>query len=436
MVLQEIAKIRVRPKAHSVILGGHPWVIRDSLTIPAEPIDLGAEVLLVAPDDKPLARGLYHPTSRIAVRVYSRDARQVLDEAFFLGRLERALKLRDLPRFGDQNHAVRLVFSEGDSLSGLVVDRYGRHLVVQQTAAVLTPFIPKLIEHLHSRYSPESIRWMVDEGVAKLEGIEVRNVCEQGVAPEGSVEISENGLSWNVDLVSGQKTGYYLDQRDNRAAVAKWLPPFATVLDVCCYEGGFALTIAAQRPDCSVLGIDSSLRAIAAAKENANRNQIANADFQEGDFIKTLQSWNSINNDILHGGNIMQTEIDTTIELPLASKKRDYDCVVLDPPKLAGSRDSIDRAMRAYHRLNFLAVSLLKPGGILVTCSCSGRISHEDFQWMLRGVARQSRRSIQILERRGPAPDHPVNAACPESDYLKCYICCIGEVESSKVSAL
>jgi len=433
MVSQEIVSIRVHPKAHSAILGGHPWVIRDSLTIPSEPIELGAEVLLVAPDGKPIARGLYHPTSRIAVRVYSRDTRQVLDEAFFLGRLERALKLRELPMFGDGRYAVRLVFSEGDSLSGLIIDRYGENIVVQQTSAVLTPFIPKLIDHLQRRYSPVSIRWMVDEGVAKLEGIESQNLCVQGVAPESSIEILENGLSWNVDLVTGQKTGYYLDQRENRAAVAKWLPLNASVLDVCCYEGGFALTIAAHRHDCIVLGVDSSSRALAAAEANAKRNQITNASFQEGDFIKTLQSWNSINSDILYaevGSNMESTE---SQEVSEATKKYEFDCVVLDPPKLAGSRDSIDRAMRAYHRLNYLAVGLLKPGGILVSCSCSGRVSHEDFQWMLRGVARQSRRSIQILERRGPAPDHPVNAACPESDYLKCYICCIGEVESSKV---
>jgi 23S rRNA (cytosine1962-C5)-methyltransferase len=419
MISQEIASIRVHPKAHSAIIGGHPWVIRDSLTIPPEPIELGAQVMLVSPDGKPIARGLYHPTSRIAVRVYSRDARQVLDEAFFIQRLDRALKLRELPLFSDKRGAARLVFSEGDSLSGLIVDRYASHLVVQQTAAVLTPFIPKIIEHLQQRYTPDSIRWMVDDGVAKLEGLESKNVCEYGVAPETPVPIVENGLDWQVDLVTGQKTGYYLDQRDNRAAVAKWLPENANVLDVCCYEGGFALTVAAHRHDCSVLGLDSSLRAIASAENNAKRNQITNVNFQEGDFIKTLQSWNSLNSDLR--------------EAPIpTAPKYEFDCVILDPPKLAGSRDSIDRAMRAYHRLNFLAVGLLKPGGILVTCSCSGRVSHEDFQWMLRGVARQARRSVQILERRGAAPDHPVNAACPESDYLKCYICRIGDVESSK----
>ncbi len=434
MVSQEIASIRVHPKAHSAILGGHPWVIRDSLTIPPEPIELGSQVMLVAPDGKPIARGLYHPTSRIAVRVYSRDARQNLDEAFFLKRLDRALKLRELPLFSDKRGAVRLVFSEGDSLSGLIIDRYGSHLVVQQTAAVLTPFIPRIIDHLQQRYSPESIRWMVDEGVAKLEGIDMKNVLVHGVVPESPISIVENGLDWHLDLISGQKTGYYLDQRDNRAAIAKWLPPNASVLDVCCYEGGFALTIAAHRHDCSVLGIDASLRALAAAEENAKRNQITNVNFQEGDFIKTLQSWNSINSDVCDAAaTSVETESNTNPAVLAASAKYEFDCIILDPPKLAGSRDSIDRAMRAYHRLNYLAVGLLKPGGILVTCSCSGRVSHEDFQWMLRGVARQSRRSIQILERRGPAPDHPVNAACPESDYLKCYICCVGEVESSRL---
>lgn len=382
-------------------MASHPWVMADSLVLPAELFAVGSPVELTMPDGQLLAKGLFNPASRITVRTYTQKPELQLDSAFFQKRLERALELRESQFFKTASSAVRLVFSEADHLSGLIVDQYGDYLVVQQTAAALTAFIPDFIELLRKRLEPKGIVWMVDASTAKLEGIEPKHAWMLGSAPTQPVEIIENELRFEVDLQSGQKTGYYLDQRDNRSAAARWISAGSRVLDVCCYVGGFALTIARHCKDSDVLGIDSSQRAVEAAGRYAAINNLSNARFEVGDFLKTLEAKQG-------AGEV-------------------YDAIVLDPPKMAGSRDSVERALRAYHRMNFTAVRLLRPGGILVTCSCSGRVSRDDFYRVLRGVSKQSRRSIQILEQRGAAPDHPVSTSCPETDYLKCFICRVGE---------
>ncbi len=391
----------VRPKGRGAVNAGHPWVMADSLVLPAEPIPVGAAVELTMPDGQLIAKGLANPASRISVRTYTQSTEINLDSDFFQRRLARSIELRNSQFFDATPSAIRLAFSEGDHLSGLIVDRYGDYIVVQQTAAALSQFLPDLIDYLRNSSQPRGIVWMVDASTAKLEGLEAKHQWVFGDAPTRPVEIIENELRFEVDLQSGQKTGYYLDQRDNRAAAARWIPPGSKVLDVCCYVGGFALTIAKHCIDSDVLGIDTSAKAIEAAQRYASINQLINARFEVGDFLKSLEAKQG-------SGEI-------------------YDAIVLDPPKMAGSRDSVDRALRAYHRMNFLAVRLLRPGGILVTCSCSGRINRDDFHRVLRGVSKQSRRSIQILEQRGAAPDHPVSTACPETDYLKCFVCRVGD---------
>ena len=394
-------RIVVRPKGRGAVNAGHPWVMADSLVLPAESIPVGAAVELTMPDGQLLAKGLANPASRITVRTYTQSPDIELNDEFFQRRLERSIELRNSQYFDKASSAIRLAFSEGDHLSGLIVDRYGDYIVVQQTAAALSPYLPKLIDFLKDTLRPRGIVWMVDASTAKLEGLEPKHQWIDGFAPTGPVEVIENDLRFEVDLQSGQKTGYYLDQRDNRAAAARWIPPGSKVLDVCCYVGGFALTIAKHCADSDVLGLDTSSKAIEAAQRYASINQLNNVRFEVGDFFKTLEA-----------------------------KKADgeiYDAIVLDPPKMAGSRDSVERALRAYHRMNFLAVRLLRSGGILVTCSCSGRVSRDDFHRVLRGVSKQSRRAIQILEQRSAAPDHPSSTSCPETDYLKCFICRIGD---------
>lgn len=368
----------------------------DSIVMPATAPSLGAVVDLVMPDGQFMARGLFNSASRLAVRacVYRED--EALDGAWLLARLDQAIDLRRRSTLVSQKN-VRLVFSEADNLSGLIVDCYTHYLVVQQTAGALDPFMPALIDRLQEAIQPKAILWTVDEATSKLEGIPVKHQWCNGESPVAPVEIVENDVRLEIDLNAGQKTGYYLDQRDNRLAAANWMPSSGRILDVCTYVGGFALAIAKHCPGCHVVGIDSSSRAIDGARRHAQINNLSNVEFRVDDFLKATEQ--------------------------MVADKELFDGVVLDPPKLAGSRDSVDRALRAYHRLNYQAVKLLNPGGILVTCSCSGRVSREDFHRMLQGVAKQSRRTIQILEQRGPAYDHPVSVLCPETDYLKCFIC-------------
>jgi 23S rRNA (cytosine1962-C5)-methyltransferase len=232
--------------------------------------------------------------------------------------------------------------------------------------------------------------------MARTEGIEITPGTRFGRPPAGPLTIVEHGLKYELPWGEGQKTGFYLDQRENRREAARFMAG-RRVLDVCCYSGGFSLCAAALGHARDVLGIDASQRAIDQATHNAGLNGIGNARFQVGDCFETLE------------------------QLRAAGER--FGAVVLDPPRFARKRTGIDEALRAYHRLNRLAVEVLEPGGILVTCSCSGNVSRDDFFAMLFGVSQKTHREIQVLEVCGAAPDHPVSVTCPENEYLKCFIC-------------
>ena len=234
----------------------------------------------------------------------------------------------------------------------------------------------------------------VDEKTAKHEGIDPLEACHGSDELTDLVNYVQNGLQLSVDLRGGQKTGGYLDQRINQEIAAGYLNG-RRVLDMCCYQGGFGLP-AAARGAASVLGVDTSASALEGAASIAKRNSIDNVTFEQGDCFDWLKK--------------------------AVDDGRSFDAVILDPPRFAGSRHQVDSAMRAYRRINASALDLLAPGGILVTCSCSGRVSRSDFLNMLMDVGRRRRRDLVMLENRGPAPDHPVAISCPESDYLKCVI--------------
>ena len=377
--------------------GHHPWILVNSIIEPGSTPHIGEQVDLINYENKWIGRGLYNPNSRIRVRLYTWDSSEYITNELVAQRIDRAIQLRSRMANGSHRQAMRIVYSEADQLSGLVVDKYAEHLVVQLTAAALYPFLDTIVDRLFHHYRPLSISLQVEERTAKSEGMEIEQRFLVGHAPEGSVLIEENDLLWMVDVVGGQKTGYYLDQRDNRLAAARWTQPNARVLDICCYVGGFALTIAKHCTTREIIAVDSSDKALQIAQEHAKLNQLENrVIWEHSDFFEALSN-----------------RLD-------ASEK--FDTIILDPPRLAGSRDHIQRALSAYHRLNYLAVRMLNPGGTLVTCSCSGRVSREDFRDMLRGVGTRTRREIQVLEERGAAPDHPSCMSCPETDYLKCII--------------
>lgn len=376
--------------------GNHPWILDHSLHTPISEPKLGEIVELVRDDGKFIGRGLYNPSSRIKLRLYTWNQEDVIDHAFFKNRVDRAIEHR-ARMVKTSGSSLRLLFSEADGISGLVADKFGEHIVLQVTSAALLPYVDEIAQRLFDLYRPLSISLQIDAKTAKSEGIEPESKFIVGAMPSEPIEIVENDLKWRVDLNAGQKTGYYLDQRENRAAVTRWIPENADVLDVCTYVGGFALTVAKHCKTNSITAVDSSEKALSSAKEHANLNDLNDrVNWVQSDFFEYLSN-----------------------QLDSGAK---YDAIILDPPRLASNRDHIERAKAAYHRLNYLALRMLRPGGTLVTCSCSGRVSRQDFMDVLGGASQRARREMQILEERGAAPDHPHLLSCPETDYLKCVI--------------
>ena len=389
--------LRLKPQRQFPFLARHPWVHAHSLAEEGRDLPCGQVVDLVDHDGNWVARGVVNPGSRLRVRLYAHDSVTQIDADLWRSRIDAAIARRRLCEPLDPDGAERLIFSESDLISGLIVDRYAKCLSVQFTAGGLMRWKEEILEHLKSATGCQSIMVRVDAKTAKHESIEVIGQWHCGEIQQ-SIGYHQNGLELAVDLVGGQKTGGYLDQRNNHLAAAKYLAD-RRVLDVCCYTGGFGL-VAAKHGASSVTGIDSSEAAVAAARAAAERNQIDSVDYRVADCFDELKR--------------------------LAQEGQRFDAVILDPPRFAGSRRQIDTALRAYGRLNASAIDLLPSGGMLVTCSCSGRVSRSDFLNVLLDVGRRRRRDLIVLENRGPAPDHPVAIACPESDYLKCVIAQVG----------
>ncbi|MEK0426614.1 MAG: Ribosomal large subunit methyltransferase [Planctomycetota bacterium] len=399
----KIRSVRLKTGKSRESIGRHPWILDTSLVESVSPPRLGEQVDVLGGDGKWIGRGLFHPESRIRVRLYAWDPSDWISNELFDRRVTQALRLRRQILLKTLNSdSFRWINSEGDHLSGLIVDSFAGHLVIQITAAVILPFLDRIISQLVEELQPKSILLNIDEKTAKSEAIEPQDRLIVGQLPSEPVSIRENGLTWKVDLRGGQKTGSYLDQRDNRLAAASWTPAGAKVLDICTYTGGFALTIAKHArlkgvPCESVVAVDSSAKALELAKLNAQENGIEDqVDWHQGDFFEELSA--------------------------RVDRQETHDMIVLDPPKLAGSRDKVPKALAAYHRLNYLAMRCLRPEGILVSCSCSGRVGRWEFLDVLLGAARRAQRDMQILEIRGASADHPVNIHCPETDYLKCVI--------------
>jgi 23S rRNA (cytosine1962-C5)-methyltransferase len=389
-------QVVLHPKKQETFWDGHPWVLRSSIVSPTTELRTGNVVDLVLPDGSFIARGLYHASSRIAVRLYSWNANDQLDEMFFAKRLQSALELREKVTPFSVSQGRRLVFSEGDLLSGLIIDQYGDYIIVQQTAAAIAAFVPTWIEQLKQTFSPAGILFRIDEKTAAAEEISISDSMVHGTLPTAPIRIRENEVSIEVDLAGGQKTGYYLDQRDNRIAASKYAS--GRTLDMFCYTGGFGLTFRRHAPRVTeIQAVDSSERALSQAKHHLEINQLASVDYVKADGFDHLKH--------------------------LADQKEQFDTIVLDPPRLVSSRSQLDSGLRAYFRLNSLAIQMLRHGGTLITCSCSGRVSRDDFRHMLLKASRRHGRGLQVLEQRGAAADHPTLLACPETDYLKCFIC-------------
>ena len=391
-----IPRVVLKPKRAQPFYGRHPWVFAGAIAaVTGSPAD-GGEVELHSGTGNFIARGLFNSQSKIRVRLYSWTPEQALDREFFKSRLETAIRLRhDVLKLNNPAGACRLVFSEADGLSGIIVDRYANWLTVQFTSLALAQRREMFAELLTALLHPAGIYLRTERGIGKLEGLELHDGLLHGAEPAGPFEIEENGLRMLVNLREGQKTGYYLDQRDNRQAVAK-LAAGRRVLDAFCYSGGFALH-AAKAGAAEVLGLDASGTALQLARDNAKANGLERVEFVEADVFEELTR--------------------------LQALGRQFDLIILDPPKFARARHAIPEALRGYRRLQTLAIKMLPSDGILVMCCCSGLITFDMLEELLAQIAAEERRDFQILERRGPAADHPVSVYCRESGYLKCLIC-------------
>ena len=388
-------RVLLRARRARPFFGRHPWVFAGAIdSVQGEPAD-GDIVDLHSHAGNFIARGIYNSKSKIRVRLYSWSEAPPLDQAFFRARLEEAIRLRTMLGLNRPEQACRLVFSEADGLSGLTVDRYDRWLVAQFTSLGLGIRRDMFADLLDDLLQPEGIYLRTERGIGKLEGLELEDGLLGGQVPAEPVVIEEDGLRFLVHLREGQKTGFYLDQRENRQAVAA-LAAGRTVLDAFCYTGGFGLT-AARAGAREVLGVDVSEPALALARENARLNRLDNVSFVRSDVFHKL------------------TEL-------VESGSR-FGLVILDPPKFARARHAVEEAMRGYRRLQTMALRLLESDGILVVCCCSGLITLEMLEELLAQLAGEEKRRIQILQVRGQAADHPLSATCLESNYLKCLIC-------------
>jgi 23S rRNA (cytosine1962-C5)-methyltransferase len=390
-----ISKVTLKPKRAQPFFGRHPWVYAGAIDrIEGQPKD-GDEVDLVSSADNFVARGLFNSQSKIHVRLYCWEQGVNLDRAFFHDRLSRAVSLRhDILKLQSPDAGYRVVFSEADYLSGLVVDRYGDFLAVQFTALGLARCRETIVDVLRELLSPRGIYLRTEKGIGRLEGVELHDGSLWGEPPPPDLTIVENGLRVLVNLAEGQKTGYYLDQRDNRLAVAQFCTG-KRVLDAFCYSGGFGL-YAARAGAGEVLGIDASEMALELARRNAAANGLSNVTFECADVFRHLAD--------------------------LAAAGRQFDVVILDPPKFARNRGAVNDALKGYRRLHQLALKLLARDGVLVSCCCTGLIALQEVEDLIAQTAVERRRDLQILDRRGASADHPVAVTCPQSGYLKCIL--------------
>ena len=393
--MASLPRVVIKPRRARPFFARHPWVFVTSIdSVEGDP-QPGDEVVVVSYEGQFIGRGLFNHRSSIRVRLY-RWEDSPIDEAFLAARLAEALATRaSLPGHGGPRSAERLVFSESDGLSGLTVDRFDRWLVVQFTSLALFEKREFLLAELVRLTGAEGVILRGEKGIPSQEGLKVEEGLASGTVPDEPIEIEENGLTYLVDLKAGQKTGFFLDQRDNRQAVAGYAAG-RKVLDLFCYTGGFSLNALKHGGAASTLGFDSSERAIDLARRNAVANQAGHARFELSDAFDALDTL-------------------------LASGEK-FGLVICDPPKFARHPKALEDAIKGYLRLNRAAVDVLEPGGVLVTCSCSGLVDRTMFLDVLGQTAERANRPIRVLEQRGQAPDHPVSASCLEAEYLKCVI--------------
>ncbi|HTB98057.1 MAG TPA: class I SAM-dependent rRNA methyltransferase [Terracidiphilus sp.] len=401
---------RITRRAADRLRSGHLWVYASDI----ESLSSGSgdpPNLLPVADNRGLLLGtaLYSPSSQIALRLIAREA---VDEPGWLAllesRLERSIERR-IPQLKVEDAGIdscRLCFSEADEIPGLIIDKYGPLIIVQRlTRGLVNDSVRDVcVRVLRESFKPETILERPDPRIRELEALAAADPAPwwsaDPAAPITATQFHLNGLAFHFDANAGQKTGAFLDQAANYAVAQQYaglVAPGGRALDVCTYQGGFALHLA--RVSQRVTGIDTSRSSLEVAERNlvANRSQItAQVDWVEGDAFQILRDW--------------------------AGAREQFDTIVLDPPAFAKSKRAIEGALRGYKELNLRALQMLRPGGLLVTCSCSHHVTLTDLESAVASAAADAHRRVRLLQRRGAAPDHPVVLNLPETEYLKCLV--------------
>ena len=382
-----MTKITLRKTRETRVRSGHPWLYASEIErVEGESAAGVAEVY--SAKGTFLARALYNPASQIALRILTTHD-EPIDADFFARRVRTAWEYRQ--RFCDVN-SCRAIYAEADFLPGLVVDKFGGVLVVQVLSLGMELWKHELTDILVEVIRPEGIYERNDVPVRRLEGMQETTGLLYGDVPD-RVPMVENGIVYAVDVKHGQKTGFFLDQKENRAAIAP-LCPGARVIDMFCHNGSFALN-AAKYGAREVTGVDISEDALAVARENARANGL-DANFEAHNCFDLLRA--------------------------LSDQGEKYDLVILDPPAFTKTRQMTERALRGYKEINLRGMKLVPDGGFLVSCSCSQHVDDAAFTAMLNEAARDAKKKLRMVEFRTQAKDHPILPASPETKYLKCAI--------------
>lgn len=385
-------RVTLRRGKDKALRGGYPWVFANQIAGVDGAPATGDVVEIAGADGTVYGRGFYHADSLIAVRFLTRDLDAAIDGAFFHDRLARALRLREAAFPGERHY--RLAFAEADGLPGTVVDRYGDVLSWSTLAYGMDARRELLLDALEALVGPRAIVERNDVPLRAKDGLPQRQGVVRGADP-GPVRLEEDGVVFDVDVVGGPKTGFFLDQRLHRRVVRRFAPG-RRVLDVFSADGGFGLHAAAAGA-AAVHLMDSSEPALARARANAEASGLADRITTEAaDALDRLEV--------------------------LADAGTSYDLIVLDPPAFAKSRRHVDAALKAYQRININAFRMLPPGGVLATASCSQAVSEDDFLKAVRYSARKAEAPLRLLYRGTQPPDHPVLDAMPETHYLKFYV--------------
>jgi len=380
--------VRLKKKEERRILRGHPWVFSNELQAVPTGCVPGELVEVLDFSGAFVGRGYINPRTLIAVRLLTRK-REEIDRDFFRGRIARARSLRTLLGFGD---SFRAVFGEGDGLPGLIVDKYADTLVVQSTTAGIEAQLELILAALIDEYEPRAIVLRNDTSSRELEGLTQETRIVRG-AIDSPVTIEESGIKYVVDVLEGQKTGFFFDQRENRRTL-EGLVQGRRTLDCFCYVGAWSLS-AARYGASEVIGVDSSQKAVDMAARNAALNSLQ-ARFVKADAFEELRR--------------------------LEKERERFGCIILDPPAFVKNRAKVREALKGYKEINLRAMKLLEPGGVLVTCSCSHHIDEDLFSEMLIDAASTANRQARLLEMRSQARDHPILLAARETQYLKCAV--------------